>query len=66
MRQMKIPQNAQILKITLMVLQLLHAKKMQELGDRIYGKTLSNIQAAQEKDNYTITSSKVIVIWCML
>ena len=42
-----------------------HAKKMQELRDRIYGKTLSNIQAAQEKDNYTITSSKVIVMWCM-
>ena len=32
-----------------------HARKMQELRDKIYGKTLSNIKAAQERIRHTMT-----------
>ena len=32
-----------------------HARKMQELRDKIYGKILSNIQAAQERIRHTMT-----------
>ena len=44
-----------------------HAKKMQEFSDKIYGKTLSNILAAQKKDKSYYdkkhASSKVIEMW---